>query len=172
MSRNRFNEIWCAIRWSCQPPEQPDGMSSERYCWMLINNFVGNINKYRQRTFVPGGHLEADETVIRWYGKGGAFVDAGLPMYLALECKPDNIGEIQNLADVASGIMLHLKVVKSANEEKAIAASAAADAIAAAAADDNDIATADKVGKGTHLLLELTEPVLGACLGHGGAWLE
>jgi hypothetical protein len=78
---------------------------------MLINDFVANIDKYRQRTFVPGGNLEADETVIRWYGKGSAFVDAGLPMYLALERKPDNGGEIQNLADVASGIMLHLKVV-------------------------------------------------------------
>jgi hypothetical protein len=97
---------------------------------MLINDSVANINKYRQRTFVPGGHLEADadETVVRWYGKGGAFVDAGLPMYLALERKPDNGVEIQNLADVASVIMLHLKVVKSANEEKAIAAAAAADA--------------------------------------------
>ena len=134
-------------------------MLSERYHWMLINDFVANINKYRQRTFVPGGHLVADETVIRWYGKDGAFVDAGLPMYLALECKPDNGGEIQNLADVASGIMLHLKVVKSANEEKAIAASTAADAIAAAtAADDDDIAAADKAGKGTQVLLELTKP--------------
>ena len=159
MSRNRFNDIWYAVRWSHQPPEQPDGMSLERYCWMLINDFVANINKYRQRIFVPGGHLEANETVIRWYGKGGAFVDAGLLMYLALERKPDNGGEIQNLADIPSGIMLHLKVVKSANEEKAIAASTAADAIAAAAAaDDDDIAAADKAGKGTQVLLELTKP--------------
>jgi hypothetical protein len=80
-------------------------------------------------------------------------------MYLALERKPDNGGEIQNLANIALGIMLHLKVVKSANEEKAIAASAAADAIAsAAAAADNNIAAADKAGKGTQVLLELTEP--------------
>ena len=114
---------------------------------MLINNFDANINKYRQRTFVPGGHLVADETVIRWYGKGGAFVDAGLPMYLALERKPDNGGEIQNHADVASGIMIHLKVVKKANEEKAIAASAAADDIAAAAANNDNIAAADEAGK-------------------------
>jgi len=139
MSRNRFDDIWYAVRWSSQPPEEPDGMSSERYCWMLINDFVANINKYRQRTFVPGGHLEADETVVRWYGKGGAFVDAGLPMYLALERKPGNGGEIQNLADFAAGIMLHLKVVKSANEEKAIAAAAAADTIA----NDDNIAAAD-----------------------------
>jgi hypothetical protein len=82
MSRNCFDDIWYATKWSCLPPNQPDGMSSERYPWMLINDFVANINKYRQRTCVPSGHHEADETVIQWYGKRGAFVDAGLPMYL------------------------------------------------------------------------------------------
>ena len=155
MLRNRFDDIWYAVRWSRQPPEQPDGMSSERYRWMLVEDFVANYNDYRKRTFLPGGHLEADETVVRWYGKGGAFVDAGLPMYLALERKPDNGVEIQNHADVVSGIMLHLKVVKSANEEKAITA-AAADAIAAN--DGNNAAAADEAGKGTQVLLELTEP--------------
>ena len=74
-------------------------------------------------------------------------------MYLALECKPSNGGEIQNLADIALGIMLHLKIVKSANKEKAIA-SAAANAIVA----DNNIAAANKGGNGTQVLLELTEP--------------
>ena len=154
MSRNRFDDIWYAVRWSRQPPGQPDGMSSKRYWWMLIEDFVANYNKYRQRTFVPGSHIEANETVVRWYGKGGAFVDAGLPMYLALERKPDNGGEIQNLADITSGIMLHLKVVKSTNKEKATAAAAAANAIA----DNDKIATANKAGKGTQVLLELTEP--------------
>ncbi len=43
-------------------------------------------------------------------------------MYLDLERKPDNGGKIQNIADVASEIMLRLKIVKSAKEEKAIAA--------------------------------------------------
>jgi hypothetical protein len=84
MSRNRFDDIWYAVRWSQQPPNQPDGMSSERYRWMLVDDFIDNINEYRSRTFDPGDHVEADETVIRWYGVGGAFVDAGLPMYLAL----------------------------------------------------------------------------------------
>jgi hypothetical protein len=68
--------------------------------------------------FVPGDHVEADETVIRWYDVGGAYVGVGLPMYLALERKPDNGCEIQNLANVASGIMLRLKLVKSTNKEK------------------------------------------------------
>ena len=75
-------------------------------------------------------------------------------MYLALERKRSNGGKIQNLADVALGIMLHLKVVKSANKEKATAAAAAADAIAG----DDDITAADEAGKGTQVLLELTEP--------------
>ena len=43
-------------------------------------------------------------------------------MYLDLERKPDNGGKIQNIADVASEIMLRLKIVKSAKVEKAIAA--------------------------------------------------
>jgi hypothetical protein len=66
MLHNRFDDIWYAVRWSYsyQPFEQPDGMSSERYCWMLVNNFIANINKYRKRTFVPGGHLEPNKTVI------------------------------------------------------------------------------------------------------------
>jgi hypothetical protein len=46
--------------------------------------------------------------VIRWYGIRGTFVDAGLPMYLALECKPNNGVKIQNLANVASGIMFFI----------------------------------------------------------------
>jgi hypothetical protein len=48
--------------------------------------------------------------------------------------------------------MLHLKVVKSANKEKATAAAAAADAIAG----DDDITAADEAGKGTQVPLELT----------------
>jgi hypothetical protein len=130
-------------------------MSSERYRWMLVDDFVENINAYGQRTFVPGNHLEADETVIRWYGIGGGYVNKGLPMYLALERKPNNSGEIQNLADVASGIMLRLKVVKSANEEKVNSTDAAA------ANKDKDNCNNDATnegGEGTQVLVELTEP--------------
>ena len=97
MSHNRFDDIWYAVRWSRQPPEQPDGMSSERYRWMLINDFVANINKYRQRTFVPGGHLEANETIIQWYGKGGALIDAGLPSTLPLSASPTTMARFRIL---------------------------------------------------------------------------
>jgi hypothetical protein len=130
-------------------------MLSERYCWMLVDDFINNINKYRSRMFDPDDHLEANETVIRWYGIGGTFINAGLPMYLALECKPNNSSEIQNLANVASGIMLHLKVVKSVKEEKAISTDAAA---ANKDKDNGNDNAANKGGKGTRVLLELMEP--------------
>ncbi len=41
-------------------------MSSESYCWMLINNFIANYYKYRKRMFVPSNHVEADKMVIQW----------------------------------------------------------------------------------------------------------
>jgi hypothetical protein len=72
MSRDRFDDIWYTVRWSRQPSEQPHGMSSEQYHWMLVDDFVANINEYCARTFVPGGHLEADESMICWYGVGGS----------------------------------------------------------------------------------------------------
>jgi hypothetical protein len=118
---------------------------------MLVNDFVANINEYHARTFVPGGHLEANESMICWYGKGGSFVNTGIPHYAAIERKPDNGAEIQNLADVASGIMLRLKIVKNAAEEEAIAA-------AAADKDDDEDVAANKGGKGTRVLLELVHP--------------
>ncbi|KAL3781822.1 hypothetical protein ACHAW5_001132 [Stephanodiscus triporus] len=145
MSRNRFDNIWYAIRWSHQPPEQPHGMSSEQYRWMLVDDFVDNINEYRARTFVPGGHLEADESMICWYGVGGSFVEAGIPHYAVSERKPNNGAEIQNLTDVN-------RIVKSAAEEEAIAATATADKD-----NDKDVA-ANEGGKGTRVLLELTRP--------------
>ena len=38
MSRNGFDDIWYAVRWSRQPPEQPHSMLLEHYRWMLVNN--------------------------------------------------------------------------------------------------------------------------------------
>ena len=65
-----------------------------------------------------------------------------------IERKPVNGAEIQNITDVASGIMLRLKIIKSAAEEEAIAA-------AAADKDNDEDVVADEGGKGTQVLSEL-----------------
>jgi hypothetical protein len=62
-----------------------------------------------------------------------------------MDCKPDNGSEIQNLADISSGIMIFLKVVKSADKEKAIKM-------------DLDLDPKEaKYGKGTRVLMEMTK---------------
>ena len=66
-----------------------------------------------------------------------------------MDCKPDKGGEIQTLADVFSGIVICLKVVKSAGKEKAIAKVLDLDPKEGA------------YGKGTRVLLELMKTWLG-----------
>lgn len=119
MSRTRFEDILSAMRWSNQPEAQPEGMTSKAYRWMLVDDFVNNFNKHRANNFHPSGDVCADESMIRWYGLGGAFVQLGLPMYVAMERKPDNGAEIQNVACVESNIMMQLKYVDAEEEEAA-----------------------------------------------------
>ena len=115
MSRNRFNDIWECSRWSFQPEERPPHVSSEDYRWMLVDDFVAFFNEHREKFFNPSSDMCADESMSRWYGLGGDWINLGLPMYVALDRKPEHGCEIQNLCDGQSGIMLRLLLVKSRN---------------------------------------------------------
>lgn len=117
MSRTRFEEIWSNMRWSNQPETQPEGMSSKKYRWMLVEDNVNSFNAHRASTFVPSGDICVDETMIRWYGLGGAYIQLGLPCYIDMERKPDSGAELQDAACVNSGIMIRLKIVDAAEEE-------------------------------------------------------
>ena len=57
--------------------------------------------------------------MFRWYGQGGHWINHGLPMYVAIDRKPENGCEIQNAACGRSGVMIRLKIVKTAEEENA-----------------------------------------------------
>jgi Transposase IS4 len=48
----------------------------------------------------------------RWYGKGGDWINAGLPHYIAIDRKPENGCEIQTACCGTSGIMMSLRLVK------------------------------------------------------------
>ena len=146
MGRNRFDEIWYAMRWSKQLEERPENMSSAEFRWQLVNDHVKDFNEHRAKTFVPSGEICADETIIRWYGLGGAYVNIGLPMYVELDRKPDSGCEIQDICCVHSKIMLQLKVVDSAEEEEK----------KQAAKDTTE--EYDSLNHGTKVLLELCEP--------------
>ena len=116
MVRNRFDDLWRYILFSDQPAERPDNMSHEKYRWCLVDDFVKEFNDHREHMFIPSDWLCADESISRWYGQGGHWINMGLPMYIAIDRKPENGCEIQNSACGRSGVMLRLKLVKTAEE--------------------------------------------------------
>ena len=119
MSRTRFDTLWRYMRWSYQPRQRPDGVSSERYRWMLVDDFVKHFNDHCTATFIPSSFLCVDESISRWYGLGGDWINIGLPMYVEIDRKPENGCEIQNAACGKSGIMISIRLVKTKVEEEA-----------------------------------------------------
>ena len=116
MSKHRFEELFVHTRWSHQPEDRGvDCTSEEEYRWMLVDDFVTNFNEHRQNFFYPSEMICVDESMSRWYGQGGHWINHGLPQYVALDRKPENGCEIQNAACGVSGVMLRLKLVKGAN---------------------------------------------------------
>lgn len=113
MSRNRFEMIWKALRFSYQPDTRPDEMPTEEYRWMLVDDFIQFFNSYREKKFFPGAVICVDESISRWYGLGGDWINEGLPMYVAIDRKPESGCEIQAACCGQSGVMIQLKIVKS-----------------------------------------------------------
>jgi hypothetical protein len=65
---------------------------------MLVDDFIINFNGHCALTFYPGVKLEANKSMIPCYGHGGNHINISLQHYIAMDHKPDNGGEIQNLA--------------------------------------------------------------------------
>lgn len=114
MTRDRFHVILRYLAWSYQPKIRPDGMSSEEYRWKLVDGFIDTINEHRSHYFSPSWLICADESISRWYGLGGHWINKGLPMYVAMDRKPEDGLEIQDSCCAKSGILLQLKLVKTA----------------------------------------------------------
>ena len=114
MSRDRYNDLLSHIAWSFQPSVRPPEMSSEEHRWTLCQDFIDRFNEHRKAFMSPGFLICVDESISRWYGLGGHWINVGLPQYVSMDRKPDDGCEIQNSACGQSGIMLRLKLVKSA----------------------------------------------------------
>ena len=92
-------------------------MSSERFRWTLVDDFVTNLNNHCASMFIPGDCICADESISMWYGLGGEWINIGLSMYIVTDRKPDNGCEIQDAACGRSKIMIRLKLFKTGTEE-------------------------------------------------------
>jgi len=111
MTRHRFDEIFSCLRWSRQPSRRPEGMEHSRWRWMLIDDFVRNFNSHRATKFIPSDLVCVDESMSKWNGLGGNWINVGLPTFISMERKPEDGCEIQNVCCARSKIMMQIKVV-------------------------------------------------------------
>ena len=93
-------------------------MNADVYRWRLVDDFVECFNREREEFFQPSAWICVDESISRWYGIGGDWINEGLPTYVAIDRKPENGCEIQNACDGQSGVMMRLKLVKSDSAEE------------------------------------------------------
>jgi len=111
LPRARFDALWSCVTCSVQAE---GGDDTEKSRWQLVDDFVTNINEHRSARVSPSERVSVDESMCKWYGQGGNWIRKGLPMYVAIDRKPENGCEIQNAACGRSGLMLRVSIVTSA----------------------------------------------------------
>ena len=106
MTRNQFDAIWSNIQFLYQLDAHPEKMPSQDCCWMLVQNFIDHFNQHCEQNFHPSAVLHINESKIRWHGIGDDWINEGLPMFVAVDRKPDYGCEIQSICFAKSGVML------------------------------------------------------------------
>ena len=96
INRHRLDMLWRNVRWSYHPDVQGEGMIHKDYWRKLIKYFVTHFNEYLTQIFSPSDLICADESILRWYGQGGHWINVGLPMYVTMYRKLENGADIQN----------------------------------------------------------------------------
>jgi hypothetical protein len=117
MPRKRFDDIWSSLTFSRQA-ERGDDKGSVAHRWRLVSDFVETINSHRAAYFSPSELVCVDESMSRWYGQAGHWIEQGLRQYVAIDHKPENGREIQNAACGRSGIMMQLQVMTTAEHQE------------------------------------------------------
>jgi len=118
LSRCRFDALWSSMAFSVQHSSGRD--DSEQSRWELFTDFVNSINAHRDAHVSPSEYICVEESMCKWYGQSGPWIKRGLPMYVAIDRKPEKNCEIQNAAYERIGIMLRLSVVTSAEHQRAV----------------------------------------------------
>ena len=78
----------------------------------MVDNFIDRFNTHRSDNFLPGSTICVDDSMVRWYGCGGDWINKGLTHYIAIDRNTVNGMEVQNSACGECGIMTRLKLVK------------------------------------------------------------
>lgn len=117
MPRARFEALWSCLVFSQQTGAPGD--TSEGNRWGLVHDWVKSCNSHRESRVTLSDLICVDESMSKWYGLGGDWINRGLPMFVAIDRKPGNGCEIQNAACGRSGMMMRLHIVTSAEHQRA-----------------------------------------------------
>jgi len=118
MPRERLYALWSSVAFSKHVVDEGDSKESK---WQLIDDFVSNINLHRSARVTPSDLICVDESMSKWYGHDGYWILNHLPMYVAIDPKPENGWEVQNAACGRSGLMLRLRIVTTAEHQQGAA---------------------------------------------------
>ena len=92
--RNLFDQLWQCPSCCHQPSAHPAEMPHEEHDWKLVDNFANLFNSHRKQSFTPGTTVCVNESMVRWHGSGGDWINHGLPMCMPMDCKPENGAEV------------------------------------------------------------------------------
>ena len=84
---------------------------------MLVDDHISNFNKNRAHNYHPSDSICVGQSMSRWYGIRGHWINSSFPQYIAIDINPENGCEIQNAVDGVSGIIMQLKPVNISSEE-------------------------------------------------------
>ena len=112
IARNRFDMVWICLRWIQHPNQIEEGMKHAQHRWLLVDDFIDRFNTHRSDNFFPGSNCFVDESMVRWYGHGGDWINRGLPHYIAINRNPENCMEVHNSDCGECGIMMSLNLEK------------------------------------------------------------
>lgn len=80
---------------------------------MLADDFRMAVDIQRQERVHPSELLCVDESISRWYGVGGTWLDVRLPFYVKISRKPEFGSEIKNITYRKGGFMVGIEFAKS-----------------------------------------------------------
>ena len=81
---------------------------------MLAQDFINMFNVHWEKNFHPANTVCVDKSMVRWCSIGGDWINEGLPMHVAIDCKPENGCEIQLACCGEFGITTCLKLIENA----------------------------------------------------------
>ena len=92
-------------------------MTHSTWQWILVDAFVKNFNKYWASYYVPSDLIFVDESMSKWYGLGGHWINMELHIYMVIDHTPVNRCDIKKSCDAISQVTMQLKLLKLEDEE-------------------------------------------------------